>query len=87
MALKAAFIGAGSVGFTRTLLADILCVSAFADTHFAFTDVDKGNLDMVTLLSRTGIQASRLPATIEATTDRRRALSRVQPKKRPPDFF
>jgi alpha-galactosidase len=74
MSLKIAFIGAGSVGFTRTLLSDILCVPEFADTRFAFTDIDKRNLDMVTQLCRKGIQASKLPAKIEATTDRRRAL-------------
>ncbi|MFM8716015.1 MAG: alpha-glucosidase/alpha-galactosidase, partial [Spartobacteria bacterium] len=74
MSLKVAFIGAGSVGFTRTLLTEILCVPEFSDTRFSFTDIDKRNLDMVTQLCRKGIQASKLPATIEATTDRRRAL-------------
>ena len=41
------------------------------DTTFAFTDISEHNLDMVTQLCRRDIDANDLPATIEATTDRR----------------
>ena len=37
MSIKVAFIGAGSVGFTRRLFRDILTVPEFADTEFAWT--------------------------------------------------
>ena len=37
MALKIAMIGAGSIGFTRTLMHDIVAVPELADTTFAFT--------------------------------------------------
>jgi len=74
MAIKVAFIGAGSVGFTRRLLRDILSVPELADTHFAMTDISKPNLDMVVQLCRKDIRTNRLPATISATLDRRRAL-------------
>lgn len=75
MPLKITVIGAGSVGFTRTLLSDILSVPEFADTRFAFLDIAKRNLDMVTQICRKVIAASRLPATIESTSDRKRALA------------
>ena len=75
MPIKVAFIGAGSVGFTRTLLRDILTVPEFADTQFAFTDISRRNLDMVRQLCEKDIRANNLPATISATPDRRRALA------------
>ena len=51
MPLKIAMIGAGSIGFTRRLMHDILAVPEFADTTFAFMDIDPVNLDMITQLS------------------------------------
>ncbi|MBV9281640.1 MAG: alpha-galactosidase, partial [Chloroflexi bacterium] len=41
----------------------------------AFTDISERNLDLATRLCRREIAASNLPAAIEATTDRRRALA------------
>lgn len=75
MTIKVAIIGAGSIGFTRKLLADILTVPELADTRFAFTDISQRNLDMVTQLCLRDIEANKLPATIDATLDRRRALA------------
>ncbi|HZG67385.1 MAG TPA: hypothetical protein VEZ12_11620, partial [Herpetosiphonaceae bacterium] len=75
MAIKIAMIGAGSIGFTRRLMGDILAVPELADTTFAFTDISEQNLDMVTRLCRRDVQANELPATIEASTDRRRAIA------------
>lgn len=75
MTVKIAMIGAGSIGFTRTLLRDILSVPELADTTFAFTDISERNLDMVTQLCRREIAASKLPATITATTDRQAAIA------------
>jgi len=74
MAIKIAFIGAGSVGFTRQLFRDILTVPELQDTHFAFTDINARNLDMVTQLCRKDLHQNRLPAKLTATRDRRRAL-------------
>jgi alpha-galactosidase len=68
-------IGAGSIGFTRRLMADLLTVPEFADTTFAFTDLSQKNLDMVTQLARRDIAGNDLPATVEATTDRRAAIA------------
>ena len=44
---KIAIIGAGSVGFTKKLFTDILCVPEFADIEFALTDISEHNLDMI----------------------------------------
>jgi alpha-galactosidase len=75
MPLKIAMIGAGSIGFTRRLMADLLTVPEFSETHFAFTDLSEHNLDMVTQLARRDITGNDLPATVEATTDRRAAIA------------
>jgi alpha-galactosidase len=75
VAIKIAFIGAGSVGFTRRLFRDVLSVPELADTHFAMTDISRRNLDMVVQLCRKDLEANKLPATISATLDRRRAVA------------
>ena len=75
MPLKIAMIGAGSIGFTRRLMGDILTVPEFGDTQFAFTDISQQNLDMVTKLAERDIRGNDLPATVSATTDRRAAIA------------
>jgi alpha-galactosidase len=75
MSLRIAMIGAGSIGFTRRLMADLLAVPEFADTSFAFTDINEKNLDMVAQLARRDIEGNSLPARIQATTDRRAAIA------------
>ena len=74
MPIKVTVIGAGSVGFTRSISRDILTVPELQDTEFVYTDLNEHNLDMITQLMARDIQASGLPATVTATTDRRRAL-------------
>jgi alpha-galactosidase len=75
MPLKIAMIGAGSIGFTRKLMHDILAVPELNDTHFAFMDISQNNLDMVSQLAKRDIEFNKLPATISATTDRRAAIA------------
>ena len=74
MAIKVAFIGAGSIGFTRGLFRDLLAVPELRDTQFGFTDISKRNLEMVSQLCQKDIRENKLPAKITATLDRRRAL-------------
>ncbi len=74
MPLKIAMIGAGSVGFTRRLVQDILSVPELSSTEFSFTDVSAHNMDMVTQLCRRDIEANGVAATVSASTDRRAAL-------------
>ncbi|WP_308638033.1 alpha-glucosidase/alpha-galactosidase [Paenibacillus silvisoli] len=74
MSFKVAFIGAGSIGFTRGLLRDLLAVPEFRDIEIAFTDINAHNLDMVTQLCQRDIQENGLNIQIQSTTDRREAV-------------
>lgn len=74
MAIKIAMIGAGSLGFTRRILGDVLCVPELQDTEFCFMDINKHNLDMVTQICKRDAKASKLPATITATLNRKKAI-------------
>lgn len=74
MSFKIAFIGAGSIGFTRGLLRDLLSVPEFHDIEVAFTDINAHNLEMVTELCRRDIRENGLQVPIAATIDRREAL-------------
>ncbi|MBA3945322.1 MAG: alpha-glucosidase/alpha-galactosidase [Herpetosiphonaceae bacterium] len=75
MALKIAMIGAGSIGFTRRLMRDILSVPELTDTTFALMDVSEQNLDMVAQLCRRDIAANDLPAQVTTSTDRRTVIT------------
>lgn len=74
MSFKVAFIGAGSLGFCRALLTDLLSVPQFQDIEVAFTDINEHNLDMVTKLCQRDIEANGLKIKIHATLDRREAF-------------
>ena len=74
MSVKIAMIGAGSIGFTRRLMRDILSVPELSDTTFSFTDLSQSNLDMVSRLCQRDIQESGVPARLLASTDRRAAI-------------
>lgn len=74
MSFKVAFIGAGSIGFTRSLLRDLLTVPEFSNIEVSFTDINDQNLDMVTQLCQRDVEENGLDITIHATTDRRAAL-------------
>ncbi len=75
MSFKVAFIGAGSIGFTRGLLADILTVPEFHDIRVSFTDINPDNLRMVTQLCQRDIDENGLAVKIHATLDRREAFA------------
>ena len=75
MAIKIAMIGAGSIGFTRRLMRDLLAVPELQDTTFAFSDISELNLGMVTQLCQRDIDSSGVPAKILSTTDRRAAIA------------
>ena len=74
MAFKIAFIGAGSVGFTRTLMADLLTVPEFKNMEVSFTDISEHNLQLVTDLCQRDIKENGLDIKIHSTTNRREAL-------------
>lgn len=72
---KVAFIGAGSIGFTRGLLKDILSVPEFQDIDVSFTDINEHNLSMVTQLCQRDIDSNGLSIKIQSTLDRREAFT------------
>lgn len=72
--VKVAMIGAGSIGFTRRLLMDILAVEELRDTEFHFMDINEENLKMATDLCRSMVESNGLPAVIHSTTSQREAV-------------
>ena len=74
MPIKVAVIGAGSIGFTRRLMGDILMVPELQDTEFVFHDINRNNLDMIAQLAKRDIKANKLPAKLKTSLNRRRAL-------------
>lgn len=75
MSVKITFIGAGSLGFTRTLIHDLLSVEVFRDAHFALHDIDSRNLSMVEKLILRDVGANNLPAVVTATRNRIEAVA------------
>lgn len=72
---KAAFIGAGSIGFTRKLVSDLLSVKEFLDIELAFMDINTDNLEMVTTLVKRDLKANGMDKVILTShTNRREAL-------------
>lgn len=78
MSFKVAFIGAGSIGFTRRILTDILAVPEFKDVEVSFHDINAHNLEMVRQLCQRDIDSNGLKIVIEATTSRRKALKNAR---------
>ncbi|MCC6483972.1 MAG: alpha-glucosidase/alpha-galactosidase [Armatimonadetes bacterium] len=72
--IKIAMIGAGSVGFTRRLLMDILAVAELRDTQFYLMDIDPEALEMSANLCGKMIADNELAARVVSTTDRGQAL-------------
>ena len=75
MSFKIAIIGAGSVGFTKKLVSDLLKVPEFAGIEIALTDINAHNLDMIAQIIRRIVEVNALPTKVTATTDRREALT------------
>ena len=71
---KITFIGAGSFGFTRKLVKDVLTFSAFADANITLMDIDPERLAAVERAVRKIVGAGKYPAKVHATTDRAEAL-------------
>lgn len=71
---KIAFIGAGSFGFTRSLVRDILSFPALSDCTLALMDIDPERLDAIKRAVDRIIEAGNYPARVIATMDRAEAL-------------
>ncbi len=71
---KIAFIGAGSFGFTRTLVKDILTFDALSDAHIALMDIDQERLDAIETACNKIVKQGNYNAKVTATLDRAEAL-------------
>jgi alpha-galactosidase len=78
MSFKITFIGAGSLGFTRQLLTDILSVKELRTAQIAFTDINAENLELVRKLCQRDLEENNISTVIQATTDRREALKNAK---------
>jgi alpha-galactosidase len=72
---KITLIGAGSVVFTRNLCSDILLVPALQDSTIALMDIDPERLKMAQALVQAIVDRRGLKARVEATLDRREAVT------------
>lgn len=72
---KVAMMGAGSAGFCRMLVEDILSFESMKEIHFALMDVDPERLDLVYRSMLRMKEEHTLACTFSATTDRREALT------------
>ncbi len=71
---KITFVGAGSTVFAKNLLGDILSFPELAESTIALFDIDQDRLDTSAIVAQQVASALNAHPTIEATTDRRRAL-------------
>ena len=71
---KIAFIGAGSLGFTRGLVRDILTFPLLKDATLTLMDIDKERLDFIHKSINRIVELGKYPAKVEATTSREEAL-------------
>lgn len=71
---KIAFIGAGSFGFTRSLVRDILSFPAFENVTISLMDIDADRLAYIKQAIDKIVAAGNYSAKVEATTDRIEAL-------------
>jgi alpha-galactosidase len=71
---KITFIGAGSTVFAKNLLGDILSFPELADSTISLFDIDAERLRTSEIVAQRLAGALDVRPTIEATTDRRRAL-------------
>jgi len=71
---KIAFIGAGSFGFTRGLVRDILTFPELSDCTLALMDIDEERLNFSKQACEKIVAAGNYPAKVVAIMDRREAL-------------
>lgn len=71
---KIAFIGAGSFGFTRELVKDILTFPALEESIIALMDINEERLDAIKKAVEKIVAAGNYKAKVVATTDRAEAL-------------
>ncbi|MFZ6030869.1 MAG: alpha-galactosidase [Chloroflexota bacterium] len=71
---KIAFIGAGSLGFTRGLVRDLLTFPLLQDATISLMDIDPERLDFANRAVTRIVEMGKYPAKVAATLDRQEAL-------------
>ena len=71
---KIAFIGAGSFGFTRNLVRDVLTFPLLAGSTITLMDINAERLDFIQRAVERIVKEGGYPAKVEATLDRAEAL-------------
>ncbi|HEV2092225.1 MAG TPA: hypothetical protein VGR18_03560, partial [Rubrobacter sp.] len=71
---RVAFIGAGSVVFTKNLMTDILSFPELRGTRIALHDIDPGRLETAGMMARWTSEQLEADAKVEEHLDRRAAL-------------
>jgi alpha-galactosidase len=71
---KIAFIGAGSLGFTRGLVRDVLTFPLLKDATLALMDINAERLEFAQKSVQRIVDMGKYPARVEATMDRVEAL-------------
>jgi alpha-galactosidase len=71
---RIAFIGAGSLGFTRGLVRDMLTFELLKDATIVLMDIDAERLEFARKACQTIVDRGNYPAKIVATLDRQEAL-------------
>ena len=71
---KIAFIGAGSLGFTRGLVRDVLTFPLLSDATICLMDINAERLDFARRSVQRIVDMGHYPAKVEATMDRVEAL-------------
>ena len=72
--MKFAFIGAGSMGFTRNVVRDLLSFPAFRDAQISLMDIDAFRLEKILLCCEKINREMEANATFTTTLDRKEAL-------------
>jgi len=71
---KIAFIGAGSLGFTRGLVRDVLTFPLLQDATIALVDINEERLEFARRATEKIIAQGKYPAKVQATMNRAEAL-------------
>ena len=72
--MKLTIIGAGSVGFTRSLMNDVLLEPALEGVEIRLMDVDEEKLAIAAEYVKKLIEVNNCKASVQATADRKQAL-------------
>ena len=71
---RVAFVGAGSVEFTRDLVRDLFSFPELSEIELSLHDIDEGRLATAEQVARLGAERHGARPTIRASLDRRSAL-------------